>query len=215
MTVAADEPIDGPTPATGLTRALRVAALGGASLLLAGGAHVAGGGRLPSGGVLCVVGLLLGLIALTVTVRRCRLTLLLAVLGAEQALLHLVFSAATAGARCGATLHGTTHPAGALDQVMSGCSVPVGNMAAAMATPGWMMWTGHAAATVATAWLLARGEAWLWRVVHRLVSVATAAPGARPSAIRRTSVGPEPSSILTGQPYASAAPRGPPGLIDS
>jgi hypothetical protein len=72
-------------------RAVRVAVLGATSLLLATSAHAVGGGDLPALGVLAVTAIVLGLVAVPLTARRCRTGVLLAVLGVQQTLLHLLF----------------------------------------------------------------------------------------------------------------------------
>ena len=74
-------------------RAVRVAVLGAASLMLATSAHIIGGGTLPSLGVLTMTALVLGLVAVPLTGRRCRTGILVAVLGVQQFLLHLLFTA--------------------------------------------------------------------------------------------------------------------------
>ena len=74
-------------------RAARVTVLGATSLVLATSAHIIGGGALPSLGVLALTALVLGLVAVPLTGRRCRTVVLVAVLGVQQFLLHLVFTA--------------------------------------------------------------------------------------------------------------------------
>ena len=74
-------------------RAVRVGVLGAASLVLATSAHIIGGGTLPSLGVLALTALVLGLVAVPLTGRRCRTGILVAVLAVQQSLLHLVFRA--------------------------------------------------------------------------------------------------------------------------
>lgn len=192
-------------PVRGALRLARVGALGGGSLLLATLAHLGGGGRLPAAWVLVVTGLLLGVVAVTLTARRCRFGLLLAALALQQGLLHLLFDSAS--------------------RVVPGCSplaMPAGHaehgalQTCAMATamhpvlPGWAMWGGHLLATLLTAALLARGEAWLWQAADRVVAVATAAPVARPQT--------RPARVSAAGPFATparrargaAGPRGPP-----
>ncbi|MGI8458431.1 MAG: hypothetical protein ACR2LI_10010 [Propionibacteriaceae bacterium] len=71
-------------PWQGFLRGVRVVVLGGVSMLLASGAHLPGGGQLSSAGVVVVSGFVLGLVAAVVTARRCRLPVLLLVLGVEQ-----------------------------------------------------------------------------------------------------------------------------------
>lgn len=148
-------------------RSLRVAVLGGSSLAIAVVAHAIGGGVLPSLGVLAVTALVLGLVAVPLTMRRCRLRLLLPVLAVEQVAVHFVLSTAAVPAGCLAS--GSHHP------VVAGCEVggaTTADVTSAFAGQGWGMWLGHAAAVLGTGWLLARGERWLWRVADRLARVA-------------------------------------------
>jgi len=156
-------------------RAVRVAVLGGTSLLLATSAHTVGGGDLPAPGVLAMTAVVLGLLAVPLTGRRCRTGVLLAVLGVQQTLLHLLFSSATA--------HPTCEPSGltgAAHQLAAACgmhgavlmSVQSTTPMADSGTTGWAMIMTHAVATVATAWLLGRGEAWLWRTAERAIRAA-------------------------------------------
>lgn len=186
--------------------------LGGGSLLLATLAHVVAGGRLPGAWVLALSGLLLGVVAVTLTARRCRFPLVLAALTLQQVLLHLVFDAASSlAAGCNAlpaaaTAH-AAHGVG-LPALTQGCG-----MSAAMghaAPPGWAMWAAHLAATVLTAALLTRGEAWLWRATDRFVAAATAAPGRyrRPAAVVEPVGRTRP--VLSRRVPGPAAPRGPP-----
>jgi hypothetical protein len=192
-------------PVRGAVRLARVGVLGGGSLLLATLAHMTGGGELPAAWVLTVTGVLLGVVAVTLTARRCRFGLLLAALTVQQLLLHLLFDSAS---RVVPGCHALTMPTGhAVHGVVQTCA-----MTTAMdpVLPGWTMWAGHVLATVLTAALLARGETWLWRAADRVVAVATAAPGARPARrlARVTSV--RPSVRPTRRARGAASPRGPP-----
>ncbi|WP_375425740.1 hypothetical protein [uncultured Friedmanniella sp.] len=192
-------------PVRGATRLVRVGALGGGSLLLATSAHVLGGGRLPAGWLLAVTGLLLGVVAVTLTARRCRFPVLLVALTAEQLLLHLFFEAASQVVPGCSTLVMTADHA-------THAALPTCAMATAMhpAVPGWAMWVAHLLATALTAALLARGEAWCWRAAERVVALATAAPSsrvrvrtARPTVVR-------PFTRPTLRLGVTASPRGPP-----
>ncbi|SDT08861.1 hypothetical protein SAMN04488543_3004 [Friedmanniella luteola] len=194
-------------PAHGVRRLVRVAALGGSSLVLAGTAHLLGGGRLPSPGVLVVLTLLVGLVAVTATARRVRLPLLVALLGAEQLALHVVLGATAVPATAAGCLAGPhAHHA-----AVTGCLPP-----GAVPSPGapaadTAMWAGHAVAVLATAWLLARGEATLWRAVDRVaraVPVLTVRAGTR----RVPLPAPAPATAALRRPHTPAAPRGPPLL---
>src|SRR4051794_24859332 len=144
-------------PLDGRLRVLRVVALGGASMLLAAGAHLAAGGRLPSPGILVVTTFLVGLTAVTLTARRCRFGLLAIGLGVEQLILHEVFAASSMA------WAPALHAAGGHDATghMVVTDVPAG-----MATSP-LMAAGHLVATLATVWLLAHGEDWLWGLGER------------------------------------------------
>ncbi|WP_204912662.1 hypothetical protein [Microlunatus spumicola] len=211
-----------PVPTGGRVRVVRAAVLGGTSLMLATGAHVLGGGSLPGPGVLLVASVLLGLLAALLTARRLRLPLLVGLLGAEQLALHELFRLAGVARACapGAlppstyATHGT-HAAHAAHAAV-GSTVPTcaaGDMVMASGAPAWVMTALHVVAVLATAWLLARGEAWLWRTVQRVVIAAGLALGH-----------PAPRGSGDGQPVgrvpavcraalrSAAAPRGPPLL---
>lgn len=192
-------------PVRGAARLLRVGALGGGSLLLATLAHVAGGGQLPAGWLLAVTGLLLGLVAVTLTARRCRFGLLLVALTAQQLALHLLFDAASQVVPgCRSLVMPTDH---SWPGVVQDCGMATGMHPT---LPGWAMWAAHLLATALTAVLLARGESWWWRAADRVVAVASAAPGSRPTVrpARVSAVSPftRPALRLGG----TASPRGPP-----
>jgi hypothetical protein len=189
----------------------RTVSLGGTSLLLATGAHLAGGGRLPPTGVLAVVAFLVGLTAVTLTARRLRLGVLVAVLGIEQAVLHVVFDAASmTGAGCAPSPLGS-HAAtmagclGAVPGTGPGAAVPI----AAALSAGRLMLIAHLVATLASAWLLARGEHWWWRSWDRVVEAATWT--ATPRVRRPRPLRPVPVRVLLGADRPAAiSPRGPP-----
>ena len=194
-----------PRPVRGGWRLLRAGVLGGSSVLLAVGAHLLGGGSAPSAAVVALTVCLAGLVAVSVTARRCRLPLLLTVLGVEQAGLHLLFGAASAAASCSPTVGSAAH------------GLHVGAMCASAAGPGGMaepslgMVLAHVAAVIATAWLLARGELWVWA----LVATATAAVTVRPSRRRSRPARLVPVAVfaVAGSPLLALAPtRGPPQI---
>lgn len=187
-------------------RAVRVAVLGAASLLLATSAHVIGGGTLPSLGVLALTALVLGLVAVPLTGRRCRTGVLVAVLGVQQSLLHLLFTAVAEQRGCEPSgLVATAHQLGAACAMSMPMDMP---MTAAGAS--WPMILAHAAATAATAWLLARGEAWLWRTAEQVVRVAGTTLTRSVANDRDQLVIPRQMVVWTAPAYAVAAPRGPP-----
>ncbi len=194
----------GGSPLRGAGRVVRAAALGGASLLLAGGAHLVGGGALPAPGLLVLVAALVGLTAVTITGRRCRLPLLLSVLGVEQILLHHLFNLASATSAIG----GACSTSSAHHLMAHGCWSASATSGSA-AELGWAMLAAHAASVLATGALLARGEAWFWRVADRIVAAASAQPTGWPSRPRALVV-PALQLVRPALAYAPAAPRGPP-----
>lgn len=190
-------------PAQGWVRLARAAILGSTSLFLATAGHMIGGGTLPGAGLLAVTGVALALVSVSLTSRRLRFVPLLAVLSVEQGLLHLLFHAATTGSICTTgAMAGHAMTAAPASPSLTGCGL------GAATTTGWSMVLGHALAVVATAWLLAYGERWLWRVVERTHRYATA----RPSRRRR------PRIVIVGsgarwcleRAWRPAGPRGPP-----
>ncbi len=134
----------------------RAVAVTAAVFALAAGAHVLAGGVLP--GPAIALGLLVLVLAPVMVLTRIRITapVMAVLLGAGQLALHEAFDALSVSsgftAVPGGHLHGT------------GPALP--SAAALMpehaAAPGALMLVLHAAATLATALLLARGEAALW-----------------------------------------------------
>jgi hypothetical protein len=175
-------------------------------MLLATGAHLVGGGRSPSPGLLLVTTFLVGLTAVSVTARRVGLGTLLAVLGLEQLLLHELFDAAAMSAA------GCTPVLGNHGAAMASCVIgghPSGS-ASTMSGASFTMLLAHLVATVATAWVLARGEQWLWALCDRAVRAATCSPNRRIRRPRAPRPVLEPTLRVAGR-RTPAAPRGPPG----
>lgn len=190
----------GMTLTGGWARLARAGVLGGASLFLATAGHVLGGGTLPGAGLLALTAVGLGLLAVTLTARRLRFGVLLAALGVEQLLLHLLFHASTAAVTC-ATV------------AMPGHAMTVGSVCGtgAATTAGWPMLLGHVLAVLATAWLLARGERWLWSVADRIhFCTGTAASRVRRP---RPAVVPVVAAFLVRTRWVLTGPRAPPVLI--
>lgn len=191
---------------------------------IAAGAHLLGGGRLPSVGVLGVVAFLLGLSAVVLTARRCRFLVLLGVLAVQQGLLHVLLdTAGRVSAGCGLTTAGLGHaamthavvaaPAGQADGPCSmGSMGSMGSMAGmfSMAMPGWAMWAAHLAAVALTAALLARGEAWLWRATAAVVRASTVRPSAWSATRHARVVVTVPVAVRQLLLPSSGDPRGPP-----
>lgn len=183
-------------------RVARVGLLGGGSLALATAAHLSGGGSLPGPGVLLVAGFVLGLVALLLTRRRVRLPVVLAVLVPQQVLLHVLFDTAAAAVGGCTPVQAAHHAMTVLTCMPTHGMGPMGY--------AWPMFVGHAVATLGTAWLLARGEAWCWRLVDRAVRAAYVAPVARPRRRR-----PRPATVaavrlLLLRPHRPRVTRGPP-----
>lgn len=188
-------------------RAVRVAVLGATSLLLATSAHAVGGGDLPALGVLAVTAIVLGLVAVPLTARRCRTGVLLAVLGVQQTLLHLLFGSATAHPGC--------DPSGletAAHQLGAACAMHSTGPMADAGTTRWTMIIAHIVATVATAWLLGRGEAWLWRTAEQAVRAALGSLTGRVADNRPRLILSWRRSPWIAPAYEPAAPRGPPAV---
>lgn len=181
----------------GWARLARAGVFGGASLFLATAGHMIGGGTLPGVGLLALTAIGLALLSVTLTARRLRFGVLLAALGLEQLLLHLLFHASTTAGSCAAVvMPGHAMSAAA---VCGGGSAPVAS---------WPMLLGHALAVLATTWLLARGERWLWGVADRIQRYAGSAPGR----VRRTRpvVVSLLSTFLVPARWALTGPRAPP-----
>ncbi len=147
-------------------RLFRTGLIGSVIVALAAGGHLAGGGRLPEPAIvtaLCAV----ALVPVAVLTRfRLTFPVLAGLLGAGQVWLHWSFSALSAAAPAGlpARMAGTGHP-GHANQAVAG--VPPEVLDASLAVPGALvpgagtdaaMFAAHAAATLVTALLLARGE---------------------------------------------------------
>lgn len=188
-------------PTRGWVRLARAGVLGSSSLFLATAGHVTGGGILPGPALLAVLGGALALVSVSLTSRRLRFGLLLGLLAVEQAALHVILQAASAGSACVAVM-----PGHAMATPMVCGGPPTTPAAASMS--GWGMVIGHGIALLATAWLIAAGERWLWRVVEQTYRRATA----RPTRTRRAYVA-APATFLQAPiriGWLPAVPRGPP-----
>jgi hypothetical protein len=172
-------------------------------LLLAGLAHVAGGGRLPGVGLSLLLTAGTGAVAVVLTVRRCRLPLLLAVLGVEQLVLHLLLDASSSMDCATAAAMPAVHDGAMLCQP--------GVAAAAADHPVSLVMLGaHVLATALTAWLLSRGEAALWRLAERVVRAALPAMTPPPAPARPAPAVPQRTALVAWMHGGDAAPRAPP-----
>ncbi|MEV8146678.1 hypothetical protein AB0O52_00845 [Arthrobacter sp. NPDC080073] len=161
-------------------RILRTAVIGSLILGLAAGGHLAGGGRLPEPAILAALCALTVLPVAVLTRFRLSMPVLTALLGAGQAWLHWAFHALSDGAAPGTpVLSGHAgHASGALAPAAFGAAAP-----APGAGNELQMFAAHAAATLATALVLARGEqalsalaAWLRPLVQLPAAPAMQTP---------------------------------------
>jgi hypothetical protein len=153
-------------PTRGATRMARAAAFGVAVLTIAVGAHVAGGGALPSMTVLALLAIPVTVAAVALTSRRCGLALMLGSMAAAQVLLHQTLMALAAQV-----------PGDMAGQMSTASASAMGGQAMAH-TDGRSvtMTAAHVVATVVTALLLARGEQALWQLVSRLLPALPSEP---------------------------------------
>lgn len=187
-------------PLAGGRRLARAAGLGLATYGLAIGAHAVGGGHVPGWPAGVILTALLGVLAVAFTARRRRLPGLLAALVGSQAALHVLLSLLeTPSASC-------AMGAGGHHAVPVVCG-PAAAASATMLMPSMPMLVAHAGATLATAWVLARGEAWLWRVLRSVLRLPVPAP--RSPGMRFAVPGPA-GLRSTARWVRPDAPRGPP-----
>ena len=186
------------SPLTGRVRLVRVGVLGLSAYGLAVGAHVAAGGAAPGWPVSLMLAALLGVLGVAFSARRRGRWALVGVLVATQAVLHGLFSLLDVPSAGCAVLTSGHH-------TMTAVCGPVDSTA--MLVPSLPMLLAHLAATVATAWVLARGEAWLWRVVRSAFAPPMTVPPAEVSA-ERVLLGPDvrPSVRFTRPDTARAPP---------
>ena len=164
-------------PTRGATRLARAAAFGVATLALAAGAHVAGGGGLPSMTILALLAVPVSVAAVALTGHRCGPVQLLAAMTVAQVLLHQTLMALTVQAPGG--MAGPMPPVSA--SAMGGHVMAQAEGWSVAVADGWSvtMTAAHVAATVVTALLLARGEQALWQLgqlVSRLLPVLPSEP---------------------------------------
>ncbi|HYQ34066.1 MAG TPA: hypothetical protein VEQ83_12695 [Lapillicoccus sp.] len=189
-------------PTAGRWRLARVAGLGIAAYGLAVGAHVSAGGGWPGWPVSVMLVALLGVLGVAFTMRRRRLPALFGVLTGAQVVLHVILSMLDVPASsCGLVSVGH-HVA------TSSCDPSVATTGSvAMAMPSLPMLAAHLAATAVTAWVLARGEAWLWRTLQGVLAVPVAV---RIGATPRVCVLHREAVRSTTRWVRPDAPRGPP-----
>lgn len=156
----------------------RTAAMALSVMSLAAGAHLLGGGRLPPAPVLAASAALVVLAVVVLTRWKLKSPAVGAVLTGGQVLLHALFSALSPSAAEGPAL-----PAAILGGHQHSVVSAVGHVPVGENTHLHLLWdlgpamlTAHLAATLATALMLARGEAALWALAAWLRPVRFLSP---------------------------------------
>lgn len=140
--------------------ALRSGAISLVIVLLAAGAHVIGGGELPTAPVLLALVALTALAATLATRFKLNFTAMTALLGTSQLALHEAF---TALGPVTTTAQGTAHHLSAepLNPLLYTATPHVHELGT---TVGTAMLAGHILATIGSAVILAKGEVALWQL---------------------------------------------------
>ena len=142
-----------------LFRLCRAAVVAGATVFLAAGGHVAAGGALPDPLIVAGILALVLVPATALAGRKISAPLMLGMLGSGQLALHWAFDALSVSAPTAAALA----PTASHVHVLGALSTPV---AAGHTHPDSLpMLLAHLAATVLTAFVLARGESVLWALL--------------------------------------------------
>ncbi len=211
-----------PDVARGALRGARAAVLAVVALALAATAHAAAGGSLPSLPLLALVVVPLAWGAVALTVRPLGPVLLVGALGTSQLVLHeafMVLSAPACAAGPAASMAGMPGHHLAVSAMTGGCMSH--GTAMAGGTTGAGMLVVHAVATVATALLLAHGDALLGSLLVLLRAVqcgmrrlarATALPV--PELVGRVRTAwalDHPWLVVLAQHAEAVGRRGPPG----
>lgn len=221
------------SPDSGAPRLARILVFALVTVALSAGGHTVGGGGLPPASTLVLLAPPILLLSVWLSSRQRGPRELLAVLAIAQGLLHVVYHWAHAASMTPVALH----PQAANGHLMHGHLMPgqllieqagtspgvhtlqhaahgaVGGALSGM-MPSPAMLTAHIVATLATAWVMARGEQALWRMAHRLhvrlwpvVPIVSPPPltGCLPDTDRR--------SVLSRGVGRVLATRGPPLLV--
>ncbi len=140
--------------------ALRSGAISLVIVLLAAGAHVVGGGTLPTAPVLLALVALTALVATLATRFKLNLVAMAGLLGAGQLALHEAFTALTPITAIGP---GANHHLGG-ESLSPGVDIATTHTHELGTAFGAMMLVGHVLATVASAVILTKGEDALWQL---------------------------------------------------
>jgi hypothetical protein len=149
---------------------LRASTVSMVILALASGAHLAGGGALPTPAIMLAVLALTVLGSTTATRLRLGFPAMAALLGGGQLALHEVFAAFSAPAAAAASGTATPH-----DSHLAGAALltsAAGHLSGAEPGSGPLMLMAHIMATLGSALLLAKGEAALWSLAAWLRPLA-------------------------------------------
>lgn len=200
------------TPLAGRWRAVRTSAVASAVVAVATGAHVAAGGTVSSWRAVGLACLLVVAGSALVTAARLTAPRVVAWLAVGQVVVHHAL-AWVPGRHCPGGVQGTAGEVLFVSQTPVPCTTP------AVAEHGHALWSdpvmllAHAAATLATALLLAGADEVLWLVVAALGLPAVRLPGS-PLPLDAGPVVPAPRSVdvPTKPALAGCDPvRGPPG----
>ncbi|HKU29923.1 MAG TPA: hypothetical protein VJQ60_05510 [Arthrobacter sp.] len=195
-------------------RLFRTGLIGAVVLGLSAGGHLAAGGRLPEPAVLAALCALTMVPVAVLTRFRLSFPVLLALLGAGQAWLHWSFDAfSTMSMPSSATMAAASVHGG-----HTSASLIAGSLEAVFPThgvdDGGLMLAAHAAATLGTALVLARGERALWAVAHWLRPLVQLPEPCRLGPVQRRAVFLA-SYIIPASRLGLQLPsrRGPPAMI--
>lgn len=205
---------------------LRAAMVAAMIVILAAAAHVVGGGELPAPGILAAVMALTGMAATAATRLKLNFAAMAALLGTGQLVLHEAFSAfsspAWPGQPAGTGRYLGHHtPSGQLAGLpLADLPLDAANSAATHLHQFDTVWAGlmpagHSLATLACAFLLAKGEAALWSLAAWLRPLVQLPKPEMPDAVA--------APVASGWPAASAplpwrnlrtdSLRGPPAAV--
>ncbi|MFE4194494.1 hypothetical protein ACFRJ9_01385 [Paenarthrobacter sp. NPDC056912] len=192
--------------------ALRSGAISLVIVLLAAGAHVVGGGSLPTAPVLVALLALTALAATLATRFKLNFLSMAALLGSGQLALHEAF---TALGPISTTAPGTNHHLGA-EPLSPALDVAATHTHELGTTFGALMLMGHVLATLTSALILAKGEDALWQLAAWLRPLV-----ALPALLFRPDAGASPvvadaPAVFTPRPWRNLrqdSRRGPPAAV--
>jgi hypothetical protein len=147
----------------GPLRLFRAALVTSLAVSLAVAGHLLGGGQLPDIGTVAVTAAVLLAPAAWLARRQLSFAVLFGVLGAGQLTLHTAFAAFSPGASCLPQL--SVAPLTHYGHAGLNCTAAMETVSMDGGANSPAMLAGHLLATLATAWLLRRGEAALWQLL--------------------------------------------------